>query len=100
MIISAERIPALAVPESIVVSTDTQILNWELTFYGVQVDGERKVSDGRRAGRDAPVVGAPGRPEHERNQVRMRYRRVRRLHGACGKQGGARVPDADFDGQC
>src|SRR5262245_31180560 len=67
--------------------------------YGLYVDGEREVSDGRRTGRDAPVVGAPGQSQIKGNQVRMRHRCVRRVHRAPRRQASAGMPDADFDGQ-
>jgi hypothetical protein len=39
-------------------------------------------------------MGAPGRSQYEGNEIRMRHRRLRRLHRAFERQRGSRVPNA------
>ena len=45
--------------------------------------------------RDAPALGAAGRVQPHRHQVRLRHRPLRRLHGPCRRQCGPLLPRPD-----
>src|SRR5262249_9383184 len=47
------------------------------------------------AANDAAIVGDPRGSQTDRHQIRLRYRSVRRLHGAYRRQARVLVPDAN-----
>src|ERR1051325_6678388 len=50
--------------------------------YGLLTDRQRQAGKPRCTGGYAPVMGASRHPEPQRHQVRLRHRRLRRLHGS------------------
>src|SRR5882762_4349840 len=57
-------------------------------------ENQRQVAHGRRLTRDAPAVGAARPARHERDEVRLRRRALRRLHRARGWNPEASLRDA------
>ena len=66
--------------------------------YGLHTDRERQAGKRRRPGRYAPFVGTSRHFEPEGHQIRLRHRRLRRLHGSPRRQADAGLPDPDFCG--
>src|SRR3954452_9284398 len=60
--------------------------------------GERQGTRARCRARDAPAVGASRNARIDRHQVRLRHRRLRRLHGPDGRPGSALVHAAGVGG--
>ena len=51
--------------------------------HGSHTQGQRPDPHARCRAGDAASVGAPGRAQSDRHQIRLRHRRLRCLHGAC-----------------
>ena len=65
------------------------VLRGELQGHGIHTTGERPLDHGRRASGHAAAVGDPRCPKPEGHEVRLRYRTVRRLHGALAWHSGS-----------
>ncbi len=52
----------------------------------LRIQAQRKERHGRRAGRHAPALGAAGPARRDRAEVRMRRRRMPRVHLPCERQ--------------
>ena len=61
-----------------------------------RLHSKRETADGGCTGRHAVALGAARYSQHERHQVRVRRRRLRRMHRADQRRSPALLPDAGF----